>query len=295
MNRKHGDQPGIAAAIQEAVRGFIRDDGLRLSAAISYYSAFSLAPLLLVILAIAGTFFDEEAVRGALDEELRRGLGPSGALVVQDMVAHAQRPAENFLMSAVAMGLLLLGASGLFGQLQAALDKIWKVEGAGRGGISGLIRERFLSFLMVLGTGFLLLTSMVLSVALQATSDRIERVLPLPGTFWTALGVVVSYTMIVLLFAAIFKMLPKAAIRWRDVWVGAVFTASLFVVGKTVIAWYLAREATESSYGPAAALILVLMWFYYSSIILLLGAEFTRAWSSSGARSPGGEKTLRTS
>lgn len=275
MTRTHSQ--GFIGLIRTAMRNFLRNDCLRLSAAISYYSAFSLAPLLLVILAVAGFFADDELVRSALDDELRRELGPSGALVVQDMVSHARKPAENFLAATLAVVLLLLGASGLFGQLQGALDKIWNVEPASGRGVLGFIRDRFLSFLMVLGTGFLLLISMILSVALQSAADRMTGVLPFHGALRGALEAVGSFAVITLLFAAIFKVMPKVNISWKVVWTGAVFTSGLFVAGKTAIAWYLGREATATNYGPAAALILVLMWFYYSSIILLFGAEFTRA------------------
>lgn len=263
----------------ETVKGFIDDHGPRLAASLAFYAAFSLAPLLLVALSVAGMVADEEAVRGLLDDELRAGLGPSGAFVIQDMVAHARKPADNILMSIVGIGLLLFGASGVFGELQAALDRMWNVETPSSSGIKGFIRDRFLSFAMVLGSGFLLLVSMILTTFLQAVSSQVGKIASLPAALWNAGAGVVSFVVIALLFAAIFKVLPNVKIRWNDVWVGAVFTSGLFVAGKLAIAWYLSHAATESSYGSAAALVLVLMWLHYSSMILLFGAEFTQVYS----------------
>ena len=264
----------------ETLRGFMQDHGLRLSASLAFYAAFSIAPLLLVAISVAGAVVGDEAVRGLLDEELKAGMGPSGAFVIQDMVAHARKPAENMLMSTVGIILLLFGASGVFGELQAALDRMWNVETPRSSGIKGFIRDRFLSFAMVLGTGFLLLVSMLLTTFLQVVTDHVGRIAELPPPVWNAAAGVLSFAVITLLFAAIFKVLPNVRIEWKDVWTGAIFTSGLFVVGKIAIAWYLGHAATESSYGSAAALVLVLMWLHYSSVILLFGAEFTQVYAS---------------
>lgn len=264
----------------ETLRGFMQDHGLRLSASLAFYAAFSIAPLLLVAISVAGAVVGDEAVRGLLDEELKAGMGPSGAFVIQDMVAHARKPAENMLMSTVGIVLLLFGASGVFGELQAALDRMWNVETPRSSGIKGFIRDRFLSFSMVLGTGFLLLVSMLLTTFLQVVTDHVGRIAELPPPVWNAAAGVLSFVVIALLFAAIFKVLPNVRIEWKDVWTGAIFTSGLFVVGKIAIAWYLGHAATESSYGSAAALVLVLMWLHYSSVILLFGAEFTQVYAS---------------
>ncbi len=273
----------------DAARGFQEDFGLRMSAALAFYSAFSLAPLLLIAVAIAGAVFGTEAVHGLLDDELRRGMGPSGAFVVQDMVAHARKPADNILMSVSGVVLLLIGASGVFGELQDALNSIWKVKTEAGHGFSGFLKDRFLSFAMVLGTGFLLLVSMILSTMLQAVSSQLDKIASLPASWWGVVSATMSLVVITLLFASIFKVLPKTRVQWREVWVGAIFTAGLFAVGKYAIGWYLARQATESSYGSAASLALVLLWLYYSSAILIFGAEFTRAYS----RLRGGGSKLR--
>ena len=270
-------QPG--RVLRKTLQGFIADDGMSMSAAIAYYSAFALAPLLLIAVAIAGAAFGDEAVRGALDGELRQELGPSAALVIQEMVAGAHRPTEGILMSLVGLLLLLVGASALFGQLQASLNRIWNVGSPAVGGLVGFVRDRVLSFSMVLVSGFLLLASMVLTTALQALGERLSKFSNFPIASWMAGAGILSFIVTVVLFAAIFKILPNRSIEWRNVWAGALFTAALFTVGKHGISWYLGREATISSYGSAGAFAVILAWLYYSAIILLLGAEFTKSIS----------------
>ncbi|QJE97763.1 YihY/virulence factor BrkB family protein [Luteolibacter luteus] len=264
----------------ETLRGFMQDNGLRLSASLAFYAAFSIAPLLLVAISLAGAVAGDDAVRGVLEDELSSGMGPTGAFVIQDMVAHARKPSDNLVMSMVGIGLLLFGASGVFGELQASLDRMWNVETPPSHGVKGFIRDRFLSFAMVLGTGFLLLVSMLLTTCLQVVTDRVGRIAEMPPAVWNAAAGILSFAVIALLFAAIFKVLPNVKIEWNDVWAGAIFTSGLFVVGKVGIAWYLSHAATESSYGSAAALVLVLMWLHYSSMILLFGAEFTQVYAS---------------
>lgn len=272
---------GIGRLLLNSFRGFIKDEGMRLSAALAYYAAFSLAPLLLIVLAMAGSFFGDEAVKGVIFGELRRDLGEPGALMIEDMVAHAHRPGKNVLMSLVGLVVLLFGAAGLFGELKAALNAIWNVRPQISPGFAAMIKARFLSFSMVLGTGFLLLVSMIFSAILQFLGNRIGEIAAVPAPVWAAVGGVVSFALIGLLFAAIFKVLPDTSVRWRDVWVGAIFTSGLFVAGKSLLALYLGREATESSYGSAGAFIVILLWLYYSSAILLFGAEFTQQHAQS--------------
>jgi len=270
--------------LKEAVQGFVKDQGLRLSAALAYYSAFALAPLLLIMLSIAGAVFGDEAVRGMLYHEISQDLGRSGAEVLEDMVAHARDPQQSLIMSLVGLVVLLFGAAGLFGQLQAALNAIWNVPPREGLGVGFFVKSHFLSFTMVLGTGFLLLVSMVISIVLNAIGTRVGQIADIPSPVWAAVGGVISFVLITFLFAAIFKLLPDAVIRWRDVWTGAIFTSGLFAVGKSVIGWYLGREAMTSSYGSAGALIVVLMWLYYSSAILLFGAEFTQVQARAAGR-----------
>ncbi len=279
----------VIATLKESVTEFVADDALSLSASIAYYAAFALAPLLLIAVSIAGTFFGQEAVTGALDVELRRSMGPTSADFLQEMIAASSSKADNLLMSLVGLGLLLLGASALFGQLQAALNKVWKVETPRAVGLKGFIRARFLSFSMVLVTGFLLLVSMLLTTFTQVLADQVGRLSGLPVTAWVAGSGILSLGVTILLFAAIFKILPDARTRWSDVWLGAAFTAVLFMFGKLAIGWYLGRAAAASTYGSAGAFVVLLMWLYYSSIILLFGAEFTEVNSRARAKKSSGE------
>lgn len=262
--------------VKESLNSFVKDDVLTMSAALAYYSAFSVAPLLLIAVSLVGAFYGDEAVRGALDDELRDTVGSATAKVVQEMIAGARKPTNNILVSICGTLLLLVGAGGVFGQLQAALNHIWSVGAVPSRGIMGFIQGRFLSFSMVLVTGFLLLTSMLLTTVLQATGERLGELSGLPIGTWVAGSGILSFLIITGLFAAIFKVLPNAAIRWRDVWAGAVFTGALFMIGKLAIGWYLGRQVTNSAYGSAGSFVVLLMWLYYSSIILLFGAEFTK-------------------
>jgi membrane protein len=279
MEAKSSMARSAGSLLKEALSNFKKDDGLRMSAALSYYSAFSLAPLILIAVSIAGAFFGEDAVRGALSGELSRDIGPAGALVIQDMVAHARRPADNFMMSVAGTVLLLIGAAGVFGQLQKALNTIWNTDAPPVSGLRAFVRTYLSSFSMVLVTGFLMLISMILSTALQAVSANLQRMADIPLAAWIAGSGALSFAVTYGLFCAMFKILPNAPIKWRDVWVGALFTTGLFMVGKLAIAWYLGREATSSSYGSAGSFVVLLMWLYYSSIILLFGAEFTASYS----------------
>jgi membrane protein len=271
--------------LRQTATEFMDDEALRLSAALSYYAAFSLAPLLLIAIAVAGWVLGDEAVRGQVDDYLRGSLGTAGATALQDMIAHARKPEKNVVASAVGVAMLLFGAGGVFGQLQEALNTVWGVKRRSGRGWKGLLKDRFLSFAMVLGTGFLLLTSMIASAILQGLSDYVGSILSLPPGVWAVISGVASFLVIAALFAAIFKLLPDVTIAWNDVFLGAVFTAVLFTIGKTVMAWYLGREATASAYGATGALAIVLLWVYYSSIILLFGAEFTQVAAVQRGRS----------
>ncbi len=266
--------------LRNSVQEFIGDKALRLAAALAYYAVFSIAPLVVISVAVAGMVFGEEAVRGQLQEELRYNLGNAGAGAVQDLVARVRRPDTSTILSLGGVVMLLFGAGGVFGQLQDALNEVWGVEPEPGRGLLRAIRDRFISFTMVLGTGFLLLVSMVISTTLAALSRYTGEVVSLPSGIWAVASEIVSFVAVTFLFAAIFKVLPDAQVRWRHVWVGSAFTSALFLAGKGGLAWYLGREATASAYGAAGALVLVLLWVYYSSIILLFGAEFTQVWAN---------------
>ncbi len=272
----------IFQILKDAFGGFKKDDCVRVSASLAYYSAFSLAPLLLIAVAIGGAFFGEDAVRGALEDQLRQNMGPNAASLLQDMVASARKPSDNVLMSLGGIALLLVGAAGLFGQLQAALNTIWEVGPPLAKGFRGFVKNYLLSFSMVLVTGFMLLVSMILTTVLQALSERVGEIAGIPLTAWGVAGGTLSFVVTGLMFAAIFKILPNTRIQWREVWVGALFTAALFMLGRSAIGWYLGRAATSSSYGSAGSFVVILMWLYYSNMILLFGAEFTEAYARRG-------------
>lgn len=255
------------------------DKAPRLAAALSYYTIFSLAPLLVIAVAVAGYFVGSDQARAQVLSEIQGVVGPSGEEFVREMLNNVSRPGTGVIATVIGLATLILGASGVFGQLQEALNSIWEVEPQTEQGILELIKDRFLSFTMVLGTGFLLLVSFLLSAALSAISAHFSQLLPGSAFLWQLVNWVVSFGLIMLLFGLIFKVLPDAEIEWRDVWVGAGITAFLFVVGEFLIGLYLGRTGVGSAYGAAGSLVLILLWIYYSAQILFFGAEFTQVYA----------------
>jgi len=270
--------------MKDVVTKSLDDRVLRLSAALSYYSIFSLAPLILIAISIAGAVFGEEAASGLLADTLRSSIGADAADAVQNMVLATRKPSDNIIAALTGVLLLILGATGAFGELQGALNTVWSVQQKPGQVIRTLLRDRLLSFTMVLGIGFLMLTSLILTTGLQIASDLIARLVPVPGVVWNMLSSVISFAVVAALFGAIFRFLPDVEIEWKDVRYGALLTAGLFVVGKIVLGWYLGRAATASVYGSAGSLVLILLWVNYSSLILLLGAEFTEVHAHSRGR-----------
>jgi membrane protein len=256
-----------------------QDNALRLSAALAYYSIFSIAPLLIIAVSVAGLVLGQEAVRGELDGQLTAYVGPQASAAVQSMVQSASRPSDGWLGATVGFAVLLLGASGVFGQLKDALNTVWEVKVKAKSGVLGFVLERLVSFSMVLVIGFLLLTSLLMTTALAALSGYIETRLGVPEFVGALLGFAVSMSVVTLLFAFIFKVLPDARVEWRNVWIGAGVTAFLFELGKFGLSFYLGRESTASSFGAAGSVVLLLLWVYYASCILLFGAEFTRVYA----------------
>jgi membrane protein len=271
--------------LKAAVADWQEDRASRLGAALAYYSVFSLAPLLIIAISIAGAFFGEEAARGAIQVQIAGAIGNDAAKGIEEMIEGARQSDSAGVMAGVGVVLLLIAASGVFGQLQDALNTIWEIESKATGGVWGFVKARFLSMTMVLGTGFLLLVSLLLSAGVTATTDALERIVPVPGFVWQIVSFLVSLGVVTILFALIFKVLPDANVKWNHVWIGALMTAALFTVGKFLLALYLGRRDAASTYGAAGALVLVLMWVYYSSLILLFGAEFTQVYARArGAR-----------
>lgn len=255
---------------------------MQMAAALSYYTTFSLAPLLVLVIAIAGVVFEPEDVRGRVETEIENLVGQDGAEQVVMMIEAAEEPKNSTLATIISVGVLILGSVGLVGQLQTAVNRAWEVApDPDQSFVRNFLINRLFSFGLVLGTGFLLLVSMLLSAAVTAMGDWIASFLPdefsvaLLVTLQTGLSLVV----ISVLLAAIFRLLPDAKVAWSDVAVGAVVTAVLFLVGKSLMGMYLGSKNMDSTFGAAGSLALLLMWIYYTSIIFLLGTEFTQAWA----------------
>ncbi|MCE9552213.1 MAG: YihY/virulence factor BrkB family protein [Planctomycetes bacterium] len=265
--------------LQQTVNDWLADKAPRLGAALAYYTIFSLPPLMVLSVALAGLFFRKDVAQGELLRQLRDLLGKEGAEAIQQMIASAQQPEKGILATLLGIVVLLFGASGVFGELQDALNTIWGVEPKTGRGLWGIVKARFLSFAMILGTGFLLLVSLVLSTMLAAAGKWAGNYLPVPEPILQILNFLISVLVITVLFAMIFKILPDARIAWHDVWIGALATALLFSAGKFLLGIYLGRASIGSAYGAAASLIVLLVWVYYSAQILYLGAEFTQAYA----------------
>jgi membrane protein len=269
----------IWTLLKETGEDFVEDNATSLAGSLAYFTLLSLAPLIVLALAIAGLAVDQEATREQLATELGAVVGPEGASAVGAIVENARTPSTGIVSSALGVVVLLFGASGVFGELQSALNKIWEVEPKPGRGLWGTIRDRLFSFAMVMGVAFLLLVSLLLSTALAAVGRFLEQSLPGGEALWQVLNFVLSLSIISALFALTFKVVPDAKVRWGDVWIGAVVTAFLFSVGKFLIGLYLGKSSVASSYGAAGSLVLLVIWVYYSAAILFLGAEFTQVYA----------------
>ncbi|HYC33895.1 MAG TPA: YihY/virulence factor BrkB family protein, partial [Gemmatimonadales bacterium] len=276
-------QNGVFPIIKQSVKDFVDDDAPTMAAALSYYTVFALPPLLILLLMLLGAFLDPQDIQGTVESQIRGLMGPQGAEQIRTIIANADRPGSGNVIATI-LGIigLVLGATGVFGQLQAALNRAWEVgPDPNAGGVKSFIGKRIFSLGMVLALAFVLLASLLLSAVLTAFGDQLGRFLPegVGETLLQILNFVVSFGVITLLFAAMFKVLPDATIAWRDVWVGAAATAFLFTVGKFALGLYLGRSNPGQAFGAAGALALMLVWIYYTSMILLLGAEFTQVWA----------------
>lgn len=280
MNLKSLLQNRWIRMLTQALTGWWNDQAPSKGAALAYYSMFSIAPLLFLVITIAGLFFGVDAVRGAVFGQVSALMGENGAEAIQEMLAHVSEPRTGGWAATLSIAVLLFGASTVFGQLQSALDTIWRVpedekKKEKRSGLWTFVKARLLTFGMVLGLAFIVTISLVLSAALAALGKWWG---PMFGE-WEAVAhifdMLVSFGVLTVVFAAIYKLMPRASIQWRDVWVGAVFTAALFTVGKFLIGLYLGKSDVGSSFGAFGSLVIVMVWVYYSAQIFLLGAEFT--------------------
>lgn len=263
---------------KETIREFGEDKAPRLGAALAYYTIFSIGPLLLIAVAMAGIFFGQEAAQGKISDELGKVFGSQMAEAMEKMIHAAAKPKSGIFATIVGVLTLMLGASGVFGQLKDALNTIWNVEPKKTAGFMGFIKERFLSMAMVLGIGFLLLITLVLDAAISAMGGYVARFVGGEAVA-QLLQLALSFVIAVVLFACIFRILPDLKIAWHDVWFGSVFTAVLFVLGKWGLGVYLGKAAPGSAYGAAGSLVILLIWVYWSAQILFLGAEFTQVYA----------------
>jgi membrane protein len=264
--------------LRDTVEGFIEDDALSRGASIAYYTLFSLAPILLIVIAIAGLAFGGDAARGAIVDQLSGLMGGKSAEALQAMIESASDPKTGMTASLIGILAALITLTGAFGEVQSALNAIWKTKSR-RSTLSRLVRARLASLGLVATAGFLLTVSLVVSAALAAVSDYLKAVFPEAEVALQLADVAISAALLTGLFAAIYKVLPDTPIAWRDVVIGALVTAGLFEGGKSVIALYIGKSDVASSYGAAGALIILLLWIFYSAQIFLLGAEFTRAFA----------------
>ncbi|NOT67802.1 MAG: YihY/virulence factor BrkB family protein [Methylophilaceae bacterium] len=269
--------------IKTAFNSWNDDYAQSMGAALAYYTMFSIAPLLLIVISIIGFVFGEDAARGEIANQLQHLMGEQGALAVQALLQSVNAPAQGLMASVIGVGLLLIGATGVFSELQSALDRIWRApertQNSGLWGLWDLLHSRLLSFGMILGIGFILMVSLVFSAGLSAI-----------GKWWSPLFVgwditaylvelVFSFLLTTGMFAMIYKIMPRVRISWDEVWIGAAITAVLFTIGKFLIGFYIGRSAVTSAFGTAGSLVALLVWVYYSAQIFLMGAEFTWAYS----------------
>ncbi|MDP9151320.1 MAG: YihY/virulence factor BrkB family protein [Myxococcota bacterium] len=265
---------------KQTFQSWLDDKVPRLGAALSYYTVFSLAPVLILIIALAGLIFGRDAAQGKIVGELRGLVGGDGAAVIQSMILQASVKNGGIVATLIGIVTLLLGATGVVVELQDALNTIWKVAPKPGRGVMGMVRDRLLSFGLILAFGFLSIVSLAMSALLAALGGWFSHVVP----GWVVLGYVlnygISFAIITLMFATMYKLLPDVKIAWRDVWVGAAVTSVFFHIGKFLIGLYLGKASVASGFGAAGSLAVILVWVYYTSQIVLLGAEFTRVYAN---------------
>ena len=272
----------LVSLVKDAASAWVEDRAASMGAALSYYSVFSVAPLLLIVIAVAGLVFGQEAAQGAIIGQLQGLLGDSGAEIVQQMLKSVSEPKDGAVATVTGVLLLLVGATTVFAELQDDLDRVWKAPARAKpSGVWGWVRSRILSFGMILAIGFLLLVSLVVSAAISALGDWWGPLFAGWETLAQVINFLLSFGLVTAMFAFIYRFMPHVRIEWRDVWTGAGVTALLFTVGKFVIGLYLGKSSVASGFGAAGSLAVLLLWVYYSAQIFLLGAEFTWVYAHS--------------
>jgi membrane protein len=277
----------IKNVMSRTVADWMRHDAPTMAASLAYYAVFSIAPLLMIAISVAGFVFGRQAAEGQVMVQLQGMLGPDSARAVEKMLQNAGRPASGIAAGLIGIVALLVGASGVMGQLQSSLNRIWEVSTRHLGGVKGMVRDRFLSFTMVLGVGFLLLVSLLASAAMAALGKYMGDRLPFGEAVLHELNLAVSFAVITVLFALIFHFVPDVHVLWRHAFLGGAVTSLLFTAGKFAIGLYLGKSTLASSYGAAASLVVLLVWVYYSAQILFFGAELTHVVATRQTARPG--------
>ena len=265
--------------VKAATSSWVDDYAQSMGAALAYYTLFSIAPLLLIVISIAGLIFGVDAARGEIAGQLQGLMGQQGALAVQSLIESVSKPTEGITATLVGGVLLLVGATTVFGELQDALDRIWRAPKRVKGGLWSLLRARLLSFGMIAGIGFLLMVSLVVSAGLSALGKFWGPLLADWKLLASVLDLLITFGLTTTVFAMIYKIMPRMTVAWADVWVGAAVTALLFTAGKFLIGLYLGKSGVTSGFGAAGSMVVVLVWVYYSAQIFLMGAEFTWAYA----------------
>lgn len=270
----------IWKVFKQSLPEFNNQNVLKKSAALAYYTVFSLAPMLIVIIAIAETFYKRDAIQGSIYGQISGFVGPTAALQIQDLIKNAAVSGKTTVASIISIITLVLTATGVFTEIQDSINTIWHLKAKPKKGFLKIILNRLLSFSLIVGLGFILMVSLVINALIEAFGEVLKRIFP-DITVYIIYGInlVLTLGIITVLFAIIFKVLPDAVIRWRDVWMGAFITGLLFIIGKFAIALYLGQSNVTSSYGAAGSIIVILLWVYYSAIILYFGAIFTRIYA----------------
>ncbi len=272
--------------LKKTFDGFLEDRALKLSAALSYYTIFSLAPLLLLMISLAGLFLGRDAIQGHVFNEINGLIGNQAATQIQDIINNMELSGKTNIALIIGAVTLIIGATTVFGEIQDSINLIWKIKAKPKRGWVKLLKDRLLSSSLIVGLGFLLIVSLMVNGALMALNDLIKRYFPeMTILLFNAINIAISFTVITVLFAVIFKVLPDAKIAWKDVRKGAFFTACLFMLGRFVIGMYIETTSTGSAYGAAGSVIIILVWVYYTAAILYFGAEFTKVYAEHiGAR-----------
>lgn len=273
------DMRSWISLLRETFKEYFADDAPRLGAALAFYTIFSLPALLILVIAVAGLAFGTDAAQGQIVGEVRGFIGEESAQTLQTVIESARKPEAGIVATLVGLITLLIGATGVFGELEDALNIVWNVPKKTGFSVLGLIQSRFLSFTLILGTGFLLLVSLVVSAGIAAVGKYSNQLFPDTELLLQIGSAAISLTVITVLFAMIYKILPKVKVAWKDVWIGAFLATLLFTLGKSLIALYIGKSGVASTYGAAGSLVVILIWVYFSAQVFLLGAEFTQVYS----------------